>query len=319
MQLKKVFKIVSRKSRLALQQANIVQQKLLALYPELKIEIIGISTMGDQILDQPLTMIGGKGLFVKELEQHLLQEQADIAVHSMKDVPSELPEDLAIGAILERADPRDVLVSLQHMDLHQLPLHAVVGTSSLRRQAQLLAARSDLVIEELRGNIETRLEKLLKGRYQAIVLAAAGLERLGLKQWLSCHFRDGIMLPAVGQGALGIEYRKNDLVTKELIEPLNHPNTAYCVIAERAMNAKLEGGCLAPIAGLAKIKDHKLALRGLVASADGQTIYLGQEHGNILDADAIGRKVAEKLIAQGADKIIQALKAQAKNSEQKNG
>jgi len=311
----KVLTIVSRNSNLALQQARIVQQQLQDIHPELKIEIIGISTKGDQILDRDLNKIGGKGLFVKELENYLLYGEADIAVHSMKDMPAVLPDGLALGAILKRADPRDVFVSAKYNNLQQLPPGSVVGTSSLRRQAQVLALRSDLQIRSLRGNVETRLRKLESGEYDAIILAAAGLERLGLKQWLNCPLSIDDMLPAVGQGALGIEYRIKDLAIKQLIAPLNDPNSAVCVLAERAMNAKLDGGCQAPVAGFATLNPKGLMLQGLVASPDGKTIYTAQHSASVEEAVALGEHVAQQLSVQGALKIIQSLKLPEQNND----
>lgn len=300
--------IVSRKSRLALQQANIVKQHLHNLYPNINIEIIGISTIGDQILDQSLNKIGGKGLFVSELENYLLTEQADIAVHSMKDMPSMLAPGLVIGAILERADPRDVFVSEKFTNLQQLPAGSIVGTSSLRRQAQVLAIKNNVEIAALRGNVETRLQKLVAGQYDAIILAAAGLERLGLSQWLKVPLDTAVMLPAVGQGALGVEYNSAREDLKSLLTPLNHAATAICVNAERAMNAALDGGCQAPIAGFATIQADLLTLHGLVASSDGAQILRATQIGPIQDATQIGEKVAQQLLAQGAAIIIQNLK-----------
>ena len=299
---------MSRQSRLALQQAGIVQQQLQTLYPQLKIEIMGITTSGDQILDQPLNKIGGKGLFVKELELCLLNGQADIAVHSMKDVPAELPSGLGLGAILKRADPRDVLLSLQHFNLEQFPSGAVIGSSSLRRQSQLLAARPDLKVSDLRGNIETRIQKLKNGDYDGIILAAAGLERLALNEWLDQPLSVSTMLPAVGQGVLGIEYRLDDEVVRKLIAPLNDATTSCVLQAERSMNATLNGGCQAPIGGLDIIKNNILTLRGLVGSPDGKIIYTAEQAGDFADPSLIGEMVARKLIAQGADKIISELK-----------
>jgi hydroxymethylbilane synthase len=311
----KVFTIVSRQSRLALQQATIVQQQLQALYPELKIQIKAITTSGDEILDRPLNKIGGKGLFVKELEICLLNGQADIAVHSMKDVPAELPSGLELGPVLLRADARDVLLSIKNYTLDSLPKDAVVGTSSLRRQSQILARRADLRLEDLRGNVETRIQKLKDGHYDAIILAAAGLERLALNQWLDCALSFDTMLPAAGQGVLGIEYRSDDLAIKDLVAPLNHGITASCLQAERAMNAKLNGGCQAPIAGFATLENKILTLKGLVGSADGKLIYTAQKSGDPKDAFLIGEQVAEQLIAQGADKIIQDLKCVWQSNE----
>lgn len=300
--------IVSRKSRLALVQAAIVQQELLNLYPQLSINILGISTSGDEILDQPLNKIGGKGLFVSELENLLLTGEADIAVHSMKDVPAELANGLALGAVMQRANPCDVFVSDRYTSLQQLPEHAVVGTSSLRRQAQVLAIRPDLVISPLRGNVETRLQKLTSGNYDAIILAAAGLERLGLTQWLNKPLNLAEILPAVGQGALGIEYNSNRLDIHKILEPLNHSASAACILAERAMNAKLDGGCQAPIAGFASIDGATLTLQGLVANPNGKTIFKAEYSGRIQDAILVGEIVAAQLLAQGAGTIINDLK-----------
>lgn len=300
--------IVSRKSRLALQQADIVKQQLNSLYPEINIEIIGISTSGDETLDKPLHKIGGKGLFVNELENYLLEGRADIAVHSLKDMPATLAPGLALGAILERADPRDVFVSSQYSNLQDLPAGSVVGTSSLRRQAQILAIRQDLEIIPLRGNVETRLQKLASGQYAAIILAAAGLERLGLHQWLNSPLEISSMLPAAGQGALGIEYKSARDDIKLLIEPLNHKETADCITAERAMNAMLDGGCQAPIAGFATVANNVITLRGLVADPDGKTIYGAIETGPVSDAKQIGERLAQHLLNLGAYEIIKRLK-----------
>lgn len=300
--------IVSRNSNLALTQARLVQQQLHNLYPDLKSEILGITTRGDQLLDQNLTKIGGKGLFIKELENYLLEGKADIAVHSMKDVPAALPQGLIIGAILSRADPRDTLVSEKFSSLQQLPKGAIVGTSSLRRQAQILALRPDLEIRNLRGNVETRLRKLQAGDYAAIILAAAGLERLGLTQWLQHPLSIEDMLPAAGQGALGIEYKTGNLALAELIAPLNHAATAHCVHAERAMNAKLDGGCQAPIAGYATLSNNILKLQGLVASPDGQTCYRAVQSSDMGGAVLLGENLAAQLASLGALDIIASLK-----------
>lgn len=301
-----VFKIVSRRSSLALKQAAIVKQQLLNLYPQINIQIIGITTTGDEIQDQSLSKIGGKGLFVKELEHYLLSGKADIAVHSMKDVPAELPQGLALGAILPRADPCDVLLSSENYSLKQLPAGSIIGTASLRRQAQILALRPDLQTHDLRGNVETRIQKLNAGKYAAIVLAAAGLQRLGLDQWLNIPLSVTDMLPAVGQGALGIEFRNDDLHAHHLISALNDPVSASCVQAERAMNAELNGGCQAPVAGYAEIENNVLTLRGLVASTDGKIIYRAQHSGAPELAEEIGLRVAADLIAQGARQILDA-------------
>lgn len=300
--------IISRKSNLALTQAEIVKQQLIRLYPQLQVDIIGISTRGDEILDQPLNKIGGKGLFVSELEQYLLNDQAHIAVHSMKDLPVEIVPELAIGAVLSRADPRDVFVSANYSCLNDVPSGATIGTSSLRRQAQVLALRQDLTIKPLRGNVETRIDKLLNNQYAAIILAAAGLERLGLSQWLNNPLSTATMLPAVGQGALAIEYKTSNLEIKELLAPLNDAHTASCVSAERAMNTLLNGGCTAPIAGLAEIEGNILTLRGLVAEPNAARIIRATYSGPTVDAEQIGTKVAQQLIADGASEIIEQLK-----------
>ncbi len=304
----KELTIVSRQSRLAMRQANIVADRLVLLYPDLRIQIEGITTSGDEILDQALNKIGGKGLFVKELEHYLLNNKADIAVHSMKDMPAHLPDGLAIGAILERADVRDVFVSEKYPSLQELPVGAVVGTSSLRRQAQILAIRPDVKVQTLRGNVETRLQKLQSGQYHAIILAAAGLERLGLQKWLQHPLPIDVMLPAVGQGALGIEYNTTNTAVQDLIAPLNDLNTAICVQAERTMNAILDGGCQAPIGALAVINENELILHGLVAHPDGSLFYQVQTNGNIADAVLIGEQTADALLAKGAGQIISQLK-----------
>lgn len=300
--------IISRQSRLALQQAEIVKNQLRQIYPKLIINIIGISTSGDEILDQPLNKIGGKGLFVTELENYLLEGKADIAVHSLKDMPATLAPGLTLGAILERADARDVFVSAKYKTLNDLPQNSIVGTSSLRRQAQILALRSDLIIESLRGNVETRLQKLVAGKYAAIILAAAGLERLGLKQWLNAPLEISAMLPAVGQGALGIEYKIDRSDIQAMLKPLNHAGTAICVTAERAMNAKLDGGCQAPIAGFATLENNLLKMQGLVADPNGKKIFSAVVTGDPREAEAIGCQVAVQLLEQGAGDIIENLK-----------
>lgn len=300
--------IVTRRSRLALKQTEIVKQLLLAQQPALQIEILPVSTKGDEILDQSLVKIGGKGLFVKELEQYLLDNLADIAVHSLKDMPAQLPSGLALGAILPRADARDVLVSNKFASLAALPVGAKVGTSSLRRQAQLLALRPDLQTVTLRGNVETRIDKLLNAEYDAIILAAAGLVRLELQEWLTQPLAITQMLPAVGQGALAIEYKQQRLEIAHLIAELHDANTAACVQAERALNAKLDGGCQAPIAGFAQIHNNKLHLQALVATPDGTTVLRAQDVGDLDTATILGANVADQLIQQGAVQIIAAAK-----------
>ncbi len=307
--MQQTLRIVTRKSALALWQANFVKDKLQTLYPNLEITLIGVTTEGDQILDIPLTKMGGKGLFVKALEEHLLNHTADIAVHSIKDMPAALPEGLTLTAILEREDPSDAFISLQYPTLEALPPQATIGTSSLRRQAQLVALRGDLTIKMLRGNIDTRLQKLDNNEYDAIILATAGLKRLGLAHRITQSFSTTDptinMLPAVGQGALGIECRISDKKIQHLIMSLHHTPTAQCVLAERNMNALLGGNCQSPIAGLAIINDEGLLkLEGMVATPDGQTILKAWAIGNPEAMLIVGKQVAEQLLEQGAEDII---------------
>lgn len=301
------IRIATRKSPLALWQAYHVRDSLLNIHDNLQVDIVEMTTKGDKILDAPLAKIGGKGLFVKELEHSLLQNEADIAVHSMKDVPVEFPEGLHLPIIMEREDPQDAFVSGQYDSIDALPQGAIVGTSSLRRQSQLLAARPDLQIHTLRGNVGTRLSKLDKGEYAAIILAAAGLKRLNKHDRIRARIPTEVILPAIGQGAIGIECRQNDTETHQLIAPLNHFATQQCVLAERAVNNRLEGGCQVPIAGFAEIYQDKLMLRALVADETGQTILRSQIEGRIEEAEQLGLSVAEDLLKQGADKILQAL------------
>lgn len=302
--------IVSRKSKLALRQAEIVKQQLMLTRQDIQVDIIGISTVGDEVLNTPLNKIGGKGLFVNELEKYLLENKADIAVHSMKDVPTNLAEGLAIGAILPRADARDVFVSQKYADIYGLPKNSVIGTSSLRRQAQILALRPDLIVEPLRGNVETRIQKLLDEKYAAIILAAAGLQRLGLYEWLNCPLDFEKMLPAAGQGAIGIEYKVTNNILP-IIAALHDPITAACVNAERAMNKVLDGGCQAPIAAYAVVDNNTIILRGLVAEPHAKKIFSAQHSGPITAAEEIGKTVANNLLDQGAGTIIADLKGVA--------
>jgi hydroxymethylbilane synthase len=302
-----LIKIATRKSPLALWQAEHVAKLLRASHPTLNVELVTMVTQGDKILDTPLAKIGGKGLFVKELEQGMLNGDADIAVHSMKDVPALLPDGLEIDAILSREDPRDAFVSNTYSNIDELPQGAVVGTSSLRRQCQLLNQRPDLQIKSLRGNVNTRLQKLDDGEYDAIILAAAGLIRLGFESRIKTSIPVNTMLAAIGQGAIGIECRKDDLATKALIACLNDPETAIRVRAERAMNLTLEGGCQAPIAGHAQIKDKTLRLHGLVAEPDGSVMIKEQLEGPIEEAEKMGVTVANRLLAGGAKAILDKL------------
>ena len=296
--------IASRESLLALWQARHIQTKTRALYPELAVSILGMTTTGDQILDTPLAKIGGKGLFVKELEVAMAEGRADIAVHSMKDVPMNLPEGFTLAAIGEREDPRDALVSNEYKSLADLPAGAVVGTSSLRRQALIKAHYPHLVIAPLRGNVQTRLRKLDEGQYAAIVLAAAGLKRLDLAERIACTLAPSESLPAVGQGAIGIECLADRADLIELMAPLNHPDTAACVTAERAMGRRLAGSCQTPLGGYAQILNGQLSLSGFVADLEGTRFVQATLVGSPEDAEKIGVALAEELLAQGAGKIL---------------
>jgi len=301
------IRIATRKSPLALWQAEHVAERLRQAHPGLEVELVKMVTQGDKILDTPLAKVGGKGLFVKELEQGMMEGRADIAVHSMKDVPMDLPEGFVLGAVLTREDPRDAFVSNRYAALDELPEGAVVGTSSLRRQCQLRAARPDLDIRDLRGNVGTRLGKLDAGDYDAIVLACAGLKRLGLGERITQALAPEQSLPAVGQGAVGIECRADNAAVLDLVAPLNDPDTAVRVHAERAMNHRLEGGCQVPIAGYAELAHGVLLLRGLVGSVDGRDVIRGDIAGRPEDAELLGRTLAEDLLARGADRILEAV------------
>jgi len=299
-----VIRIATRKSPLALWQAEHVAAELRALHHGIKVELVAMSTQGDKILDTPLAKIGGKGLFVKELEQGMLEGRADIAVHSMKDVPVELPEGLHLAVIMEREDPRDAFVSNRFDSIDALPQGSRVGTSSLRRQSQLSARRPDLEILPLRGNVNTRLRKLDDGEYDAIILASAGLIRLGFEDRIRGFIDTEDSLPAIGQGAIGIECRSDDPRVNALIEPLHHPETAACVLAERSMNHRLMGGCQVPIAGHATLECEILSLHGLVGEVDGSQIVRGKVCGAVQDCEAIGIALAEDLLERGARQIL---------------
>lgn len=301
---KQVLRIATRKSLLALWQAEYVKAELLKHHPQLTIELVPLTSRGDKILDVPLAKVGGKGLFVKELEQALLANEADIAVHSMKDVPMDFPEGLGLAVICPREDARDAFVSNTFSSLDDLPQGSVVGTSSLRRQCQLLASRPDLTVKFLRGNVQTRLQKLDAGEYDAIILAAAGLIRLGLKERISTYISVEQSLPAGGQGAVGIESRVDDTATNALLAPLHHLLTSQQVVAERAMNKHLQGGCQVPIACYAIHTDGGLWLRGLVGSPDGAQMLSDDIRGGVDDGEAMGIALADRLLAAGADKIL---------------
>ena len=306
-----LVRIATRKSALALWQANFVKALLEAAHPGLQVELVPMSTQGDKILDTPLAKIGGKGLFVKELETAMLEGRADIAVHSMKDVPVDFPEGLMLHTICRREDPRDAFVSNSYQQLADLPQGAVVGTSSLRRQCQIKAIRPDLAIKDLRGNVNTRLAKLDAGEFDAIILASAGLIRLGFENRIASFLEVGTSLPANGQGAVGIECRTADLAVQQLLAPLEHKETRICVLAERAMNRKLQGGCQVPIGAFAVLQQNELWLRGLVGQLDGSEILRSEIKGEAAQAEQLGAQLAEQLLALGADRILDAVYRQA--------
>ncbi|MGU3232309.1 hydroxymethylbilane synthase [Vibrio cholerae] len=301
------IRIATRQSPLALWQANYVKDALMAAHPGLQVELVTMVTRGDVILDTPLAKVGGKGLFVKELEVAMLEGRADLAVHSMKDVPVDFPEGLGLVTICEREDPRDAFVSNTYAKIDDLPSGAVVGTCSLRRQCQLKAARPDLVIKELRGNVGTRLSKLDAGEYDAIILAAAGLKRLGLESRIRNFIEPEQSLPAVGQGAVGIECRLDDQRVRELLAPLNHTDTADRVRCERAMNLTLQGGCQVPIGSYALLEGNTIWLRALVGEPDGSQIVRGEIRGPRTQAEQLGITLAEQLLSQGAKEILERL------------
>lgn len=302
-----ILKIATRQSPLALWQAEHIRTRLQQLHPNLQVELVTFVTQGDKILDTPLAKIGGKGLFVKELENALLDGRADLAVHSMKDVPMELPEGLDLPVICEREDPFDAFVSNQYQHLDELPQGATLGTSSLRRKCQILQVRPDLNIIDLRGNVGTRLSKLDAGEYDAIILASAGLKRLGLGERIRHQLLPSVSLPAVGQGALGLECRSNDQAVLDLILPLLHTETDVCVRAERAFNRTLQGGCQVPIAGFATLEQGQLQIEGRVGSVDGKVLLTAQRQGSPQQAELLGEQLAQDLLAQGAGELLQAL------------
>lgn len=308
----RIIRIATRKSALALWQAEFVKARLEAL-PEsvtggkITVALVPMTTKGDKILDTPLAKVGGKGLFVKELETAMLEGRADIAVHSMKDVPVEFPEGLMLHVICEREDPLDAFVSNKYNTLDELPQGAVVGTSSLRRQAQLKAKRADLIIKDCRGNVNTRLAKLDAGEYDAIILASAGLKRLEMPERIKSQLSVEQSLPANGQGAVGIECRRDDEWLKDVLDHLRCEQTTYRVTAERAMNTALEGGCQVPIGAYAEIEGETLWLRGLVAAVDGQEMLTAETRGHVDEAQQLGESLAQALLTKGADRILKAV------------
>lgn len=301
------IRIATRKSALALWQAEFVKSELEKAHPNLKVSLVPMVSRGDQLLDSPLAKIGGKGLFVKELELALLEDRADIAVHSMKDVPMHFPEGLGLFCICEREDPRDAFVSNNFSALDELPQGSIVGTSSLRRQAQLLKLRPDLTINFLRGNVNTRLAKLDAGEYDAIILAAAGLLRLGFAERIRSYLSVEDSLPAGGQGAVGIECRVDDHELHQLLAVLHDPDTADRVTAERALNTHLNGGCQVPIACYAVLEQDQLWLRGMVGQPDGSQLLMAQARAPRTQASQLGVQVAEDLLSQGAGEILAAV------------
>lgn len=301
------LKIATRKSPLALWQAEHVKKRLLETHSDLTVELVSMTTEGDRFLEAPLVAVGGKGLFIKELETALLEGRADIAVHSMKDVTIDLPEALALPVIMKREDTRDVFISNSFEKIEDMPANAVLGTSSLRRQSQVKALYPAMTLKDLRGNVGTRLAKLDNGEYDGILLAAAGILRLGLAERITQFLPHSLILPAIGQGAIGIECRAGDDVIQELIAPLNHETTADCVHTERAFSRRLFGGCQLPIAGQATIDGEEMTLNGLIAKVDGSDIIQAEKKGLMTDYENIGISLAETLLQRGGDKILEEL------------
>lgn len=299
-----VIRIGTRGSKLALAQSEWVKDRITERYPNTRVVLVRIKTKGDKILDSSLSQIGGKGLFVKEIEESLLRREVDLAVHSMKDVPVDLPDDLRIMVFPKREDPRDVLVSLHYKGIDELPRGAIVGTGSLRRAAQLLALRPDINVTPIRGNVDTRLNKLESGELQAIILASAGLNRLGFRDQVGSILSPDDFLPAIGQGALGLEMRGNDTKTFRRLRFLNDPSTEKTVRAERAFLKRLEGGCQIPIAGYGRLDDDRLFLQGMVAELDGSKIIKDVVSGSKENPEDVGVTLAERLLSAGADKIL---------------
>ncbi len=308
--MKRLIHIGTRGSKLALWQAEWVKSRLEGLHPGLAVELTVIKTKGDKILDVPLAKVGGKGLFVKEIEEALLADRIDLAVHSMKDMPSEIPDGLCIGAVPERESPMDALISREGQTLDDLPRGARIGTSSLRRASQLRRVRPDIDIVPLRGNLDTRLRKLDEGQMAAIVLAAAGIRRLGLDERITQLLPPEIMLPAVGQGALCVETRHEDPEVAQLVAPMESPATRTAVTAERAFLHRLEGGCQVPIAGHATLEDDQLALTGLVSDLAGQTVFREMQTGPAAQAAVIGRSLADQLLDRGAKTVLDSLQTE---------
>lgn len=308
--MKDILRIATRQSPLALWQANFVKAELEQRFPELTVELVTMVTKGDVILDTPLAKIGGKGLFVKELEHALLENRADLAVHSMKDVPMSFPEGLGLAVICQREDPRDAFVSNHYANLDEMPAGSIVGTSSLRRQCQLIAKYPHLVVKSLRGNVGTRLSKLDNGEYDAIILASAGLIRLEMSERIRSFIEVEQSLPAAGQGAVGIETRVNDERVLNYVRTLEHRDTHICVLAERAMNTRLQGGCQVPIGGYATLENGQVTLNALVGALDGSKIIRASGTDLAENAENLGIRIAEQLLAEGADEILRSVYAE---------
>ena len=306
------LRIATRKSPLAMWQAEEVARQLKTFHPDLKVELVPMTTKGDQILNSPLSKVGGKGLFVKELEVAMLEGRADIAVHSMKDVPMEFPEGLELSAVLLRDDPRDAFISDKYQSLDELPDGAILGTSSLRRQTIIKNTYPNIEIKMLRGNINTRIAKLEAGEYDAIILAASGLKRMCFDERITSIIEPEVMLPAVGQGALGIEGRTNDAEVDKLLEPLRDAETSIRLTTERAMNNRLNGGCQIPVAGYSEVNGDQITLRGCIGFPDGSEIYRSEKTAATSEAEALGIAVAEEMMALGGDKVLESLGIDAK-------
>lgn len=301
-----LIRIATRGSALALWQANYVKDALLKAHPQLTVELVPITTTGDKLLGIPLHKIGGKGLFVKELEVAILENRADIAVHSIKDLPADCPSGLEIATICEREDPRDAFVAIHYETVESLPEGAIIGTTSLRRQCQLLLQKPDVVIKTLRGNVDSRVKKLIEGEFHGIILAAAGLKRLGLEKHIKTYFNTDDFLPAAGQGAIGIECRSDDHLIKKVLSTLDHHPTRICITAERSMNATLGGGCQVPVAAYASLQTNsQLILKGLVANPETNLILRAQASGDVSTAKQLGIQVAQELINKGANEILE--------------
>jgi len=314
--MRTLLRIGTRASLLAVTQSTSIKNQIEATHPQVRVELVKITTKGDRILDVPLAKVGGKGLFVKEIEDALLAGEVDLAVHSMKDVPTELPDGLHIGIIPVREIPQDAFVSVQYDSLAALPNGATIGTSSLRRKSQLAALRPDLKITDLRGNIDTRLRKLDEGIYDAIILAGAGLNRLGLQQRITVLLDPAQMLPAISQGALGIELRRDDTELFAGLQFLHHPQTALAVAAERAFLLRLEGGCQVPIGAHATLEGTTVRLTGLIASVDGRQLIKDTISGPVEQADRLGTTLAETLLARGGKALLDAVYANEASSAQ---